>query len=85
VNLVRWVCAEEAQRQQFARLLSPNLVEKIVAGDLDIVKGGQIRDLTVLFSDIRGFTRMTEEFPPQDIVRMLNEYFEIMVEIVFEY
>jgi len=84
-NLVRRARAEEAQRQQFARLLSPNLVEKIVAGDLEIVKGGQIRDLTVLFSDIRGFTRMTEEFPPQDIVRMLNEYFEIMVEIVFEY
>lgn len=85
VDLVRRARAEAATRQQFARLLSPNLVDKIVAGELDIVKGGQIRDLTVLFVDIRGFTRMTEEFPPQDIVRMLNEFFEIMVEIVFEY
>ena len=85
VNLVRRARREEATRERFSRLFSPNLVEKVVSGELDIRKGGEICDVTVLFADIRGFTRMTEEFPAPDIVEMLNEYFEIMVEIVFEY
>lgn len=85
VNLVRRTRWEEVTRQQFQRLLSPNLVERVVAGELDVVQGGQLRDLTVLFNDIRGFTRMTEEVPAEELVRMLNEYFERMVDVVFEY
>ncbi len=76
---------EAKTRAQFQRLLSPNLVEQVVAGKLQLEKGGQLSEVTLLFSDIRGFTAMSETRAPQDIVRMLNEYFELMVDVIFKH
>lgn len=76
---------EAVTRQQFERLLSPNLVEQVVNGEIEIRKGGEQRLVTVLFADIRGFTRMSEDQPAHEIVHMLNEYFEMMVDVVFRY
>jgi adenylate cyclase len=50
-----------------------------------VKKGGELRETTVLFADIRGFTSMSESYEPQIVVDALNEYFERMVEIVFRY
>ena len=63
--------------------LSPNLVEQLVAGKLHLEKGGELREVTILISDIRGFTSMSEKKEPAEIVQMLNEYFEVMVDILF--
>jgi adenylate cyclase len=76
---------EAATRVQFERLLSPNMVNQIVAGKLQVEKGGQLREVTILFADIRGFTAMSERKPAPEIVGMLNEYFEVMVEVLFRY
>ena len=76
---------EAVTRQKFERLLSPNLVEKVVSGEVAIQKGGELRQCTILFADIRGFTRMSEDQPASEIVHMLNEYFEMMVDVVFHY
>jgi adenylate cyclase len=46
--------------------------------------GGVRRHMTVLFSDVRGFTAMSEKGTPEDVVRQLNEYFTRMVEVLFE-
>jgi adenylate cyclase len=76
---------EALTRQRFQRLLSPAIAELVVSGDLAVEKGGQSRDTTVFFSDIRGFTPMSERRTARQVVDMLNEYFEQMVELVFKY
>ena len=72
-------------REEFSRLLSPNLVEQVVSGQLEITKGGENRRSTVLFSDLRGFTSMSQRKEPSEVVHLLNEFFEIMVDVVFEF
>lgn len=74
---------EALTREKFSRLLSPNLVEELVSGNLEVTKGGMYRPVTILFADIRGFTSLTERSEATEIVTMLNEYFERMVEIIF--
>lgn len=76
---------EIVTREKLHRLLSPQLVEEVVSGRLDIKKGGEMRRATVMFADIRGFTSLSERLPPQGIVNLLNEYFELMVDIIFKY
>jgi len=76
---------EALTRERFQRLLSPAIAELVVSGEVAVEKGGQARDTTVFFSDIRGFTSMSETRTAQEIVDMLNEYFEQMVEIIFKY
>jgi adenylate cyclase len=77
---------EVVNRERFSRLLSPNVAERVLSGELEVKKGGQlVPQCTVFNSDIRGFTRMSDGAPPESIVEMLNEYFEIMVETLFKY
>lgn len=77
---------KEAQtRAQISRLIPPSVVEQVVKGHLTIEKGGRLSELTMLFSDIRGFTTMSEGTPPQEVVNTLNEYFEVMVEVLFRH
>jgi adenylate cyclase len=83
--LARKIEQEAKTRAQFQRLLSPNLVEQVVAGKLQLEKGGALCEVTMLFADIRGFTPMSEKTGPQEIVRMLNEYFELMVDVIFKH
>jgi adenylate cyclase len=83
--LARKIEQEAKTRAQFQRLLSPNLVDQVVAGNLQLEKGGALTEVTLLFSDIRGFTAMSELRAPQEIVRMLNEYFELMVDVIFKH
>ncbi len=77
---------QEAQtRVQFQRLIPPSVVDQVVSGQLVIEKGGKLQEATILMADIRGFTQMSEKKAPQEIVAMLNEYFEVMVDILFKH
>lgn len=77
---------EVVNRERFSRLLSPNVAEKVISGELEVKKGGRLVDsCTVFNSDIRGFTAMSETVSPEEMVEMLNEYFELMVEQIFRY
>jgi adenylate cyclase len=77
---------QEAQtRAQISRLIPPSVVEQVVKGELTIEKGGRLCDITMLYSDIRGFTSMSDGKPPEEVVNTLNEYFEVMVEVLFRH
>ncbi|MCC6874345.1 MAG: GAF domain-containing protein [Sandaracinaceae bacterium] len=76
---------EAVTRERFQRLLSPAIAQQVLSGKVEVKKGGESRFTTVLFSDIRGFTNMSEAHDAQTIVDMLNEYFERMVEVIFKY
>jgi adenylate cyclase len=76
---------EATQRAQLSRFLSPALVEQAARGSLELAKGGTLTEVTILFCDIRGFTGIAEKLPAQEVVRMLNDYFELMVDILFEH
>lgn len=72
-------------RKRFQRLLSPNLAEMVVSGQLKVEKGGESRVATVLFADIRDFTLLSENTNATEVLRMLNDYFEIIVDIIFHH
>ena len=77
---------KEAQtRAQISRLIPPSVVEQVLKGTLTIEKGGRLNEITMLFSDIRGFTTMSDGRPPEEVVNTLNEYFEVMVDVLFQY
>jgi adenylate cyclase len=85
VRLAKKIELEAHTRAQFQRLVSPSLVDKIVSGELRLEQGGELREVTMLFADIRGFTSMSERTAPEEMVRTLNAYFERMVDSLFEY
>jgi len=76
---------EAAVRTQLERYVSPRLVDLAIAnpGILDLP--GSWREATVLFADIRGFTRLIESTPAPVVVRLLNEYFAEMIAIIFRH
>ncbi len=74
---------DAATRERFQRLLSPALAELVVSGKLKVEKGGTDQVATVLFADIRGFTAMSENMPAREILKILNDYFELIVDKVF--
>jgi len=81
---------EKKSREQtvriFNRFLDPRVVSSLVAqGETPQSLNGQAREITVLFSDIRGFTTLSEKRTAEEIVDLLNRYFSLQVEIIFRH
>ena len=76
---------EASLRAQFERYVSPRLVEAAVANPELLDLPGDWREATVLFADIRGFTRLIERTPPAVVIQLLDEYFREMVGIIFSH
>lgn len=76
---------QNVAQQRLERLLPASIVADVMGGKRDLVRGGDVREATVLFCDIRGFTTMSEQLSPRQVVDILNEYFELMVEQIFAF
>ena len=72
-------------KKMFSRYVSKDVFDQLVADPSLAALGGARRHMTVLFSDIRGFTTMSEKGTPEDVVAQLNELFTRMVAVVFEH
>jgi class 3 adenylate cyclase len=77
------VAREAALRAQLQRYVSPRLVDIAVAEGTLLASPGEWRETTVLFADIRGFTRLIESTQASVTIRLLDEYFNAMIEIIF--
>ncbi len=71
-------------KKAFSSYVSPDLVKQIEKNPDKLVLGGEQRELSILFSDIRGFTTVSESLTPPELVTLLNEYLTPMTRIVLE-
>src|SRR5437763_3929466 len=74
---------EEVARANYGRFLPEYVVKQMLENPDSFKLGGVNQTLTVLFADIRGFTRLSEHAPPERVVHLLNNYFTAMTEVIF--
>lgn len=72
-------------RAQFMKYVSPDVVAEILEDREGLALGGKRRHITVLFSDVRGFTGISEKISPEEVVSFLGQYFAEVTQIVFKH
>ncbi|MCB1203161.1 MAG: HAMP domain-containing protein [Verrucomicrobiae bacterium] len=72
----------DAYRSILGKVSDETVAQAMISGDLDLELGGELKTVTVLFCDIRGFTGKTEHMPPTEVIGMLNDHMTAMTAIV---
>ncbi|TMD32950.1 MAG: GAF domain-containing protein [Chloroflexi bacterium] len=78
----------EAQAKQvrriFERYVHPNVVQQLIKDPMALNLGGETKEISVVFADIRGYTRLSESMAPEEMMNLLNSYLGIMVEEIWQ-
>ena len=72
-------------RKMFGRYLAPEVMHTLIENPASLELGGEKRRVTIMMTDLRGFTAMSERLAPEQVVSLLNGYFEVMVEVIGRY
>ncbi|MEO0488203.1 MAG: adenylate/guanylate cyclase domain-containing protein [Cyanobacteria bacterium P01_A01_bin.123] len=78
------ISQEKRMKTTLYRYMTPGVAERVMQLGEDALMVGERKEVTVLFSDIRGYTTLTENLEASEVVSLLNDYFETMVEAVFD-
>ena len=71
-------------KSTFKKYVSENIVDELLDSGREIKLGGSKSEVCIMFCDIRGFTSMSEKMEPEDVVYLLNNYFQEMIDVVFK-
>jgi adenylate cyclase len=76
----------EQSRENYRRYFSPDIGDEIENGDITIGQNGsRVAEIAVLFTDIAGFTKLSEKMDPQDVLNLLSEYQTFMIDAIFQH
>ncbi len=81
-QMTQGLLLKERYRSVLDKVVSPDVAEELLKGDLQL--GGETREVTTMFADIRAFTTITEHHEPQRVIGMLNEWLELAAAIIAE-
>jgi adenylate cyclase len=84
-GLLKQITEEQNKRDRLSQYFPPAQVEMLVKDTLDVSLGGKTEDVSIIFCDIRGFTSMSEKMEAMDVMNILNDFFSVMTEIIFQY
>jgi hypothetical protein len=76
---------DEELEQEFKWLKAETYVNTLIENPESVKLGGEKRSITIMITDLRGFTALSERLDPEQVVRMLNSYFEVMLDVVHQY
>jgi adenylate cyclase len=77
--------SSELIKKMFGRYLSTEVMNTLLEDPSALELGGEKRKVTIMMTDLRGFTALSEQLKPEQVVQMLNSYFEVMVDVVLQY
>ncbi|NVM25550.1 MAG: adenylate/guanylate cyclase domain-containing protein, partial [Desulfobacterales bacterium] len=77
--------SSELVKKIFGRYLSTEVMKSLLEDPLALELGGERRKVTIMMTDLRGFSALAERLEPEQVVQMLNNYLEVMVDIILQY
>lgn len=84
-DMARSLREKEMIKRAFTRYVAREVVDEILKHPDHIVLSGERREVTVLFCDVRGFTPLSERLDPEEVVKLLNEFYNLMIETTFKH
>ncbi len=84
-HLVEYIEKRDFIRDTFGRYVTHEVVKKLLESRDALELGGETREVSILMSDLRGFTALTAEMDPEEVITFLNRYLEKMIEILIDY